>query len=433
MKIDIEEVGPCTKQLKIEIPPEIYSQEEEDAYRELGKKVKIPGFRKGKIPKSYLKKLYHDSIKGDVLNKIIPESYYKAVEEKDLKPIGSPKLENIKHEENSPISFTATIEIIPPFEIKNYDGMEFTKKIVKVTDDEVNSEFDYIKDRYATFEEVTGRPAEEGDLVVVDFKGSVDGSPIQDQETKNYPLLIGSKNLIEDFEKGFIGMNKNEEKEFSVKYSADHANKDLANKEVLFNVKVNEIKIKKLPEITDQFIKDEMGQDKTVVELKDEVREHQKKRGKEMAESNLRLDVINKLIELNPFEVPQVLVEDQINYMIEDFKNKMRMQGVKDDGMNLDREKFRDNAITVIRGELIRQKISETEKIELDETEIDSEMEKLAVEKKMAKEKLKISMQKDDSYNNLLSKLKREKTMDRILSKLKIKEVIVDRSELEKQ
>ena len=152
-----------------------------------------------------------------------------------------------------------------------------------------------------------------------------------------------------------------------------------------------------------------------------------------MAESNLRLDVINKLIELNPFEVPQALVEDQINYMIEDFKNKMRMQGVKDDGMNLDREKFRDNAVTVIRGELIRQKISETEKIELDETEIDSEMEKLAVEKKMAKEKLKISMQKDDSYNNLLSKLKREKTMDRILSKLKIKEVIVDRSELEKQ
>ena len=100
MKIDIKEIGPCTKQLKIEIPLEIFSQEEEDAYRELGKKVKVPGFRKGKIPKSYLKKLYHDRVKGDVLNKIIPESYYKAVEEKDLKPVGSPKLENIKHEEN---------------------------------------------------------------------------------------------------------------------------------------------------------------------------------------------------------------------------------------------------------------------------------------------------------------------------------------------
>ncbi len=431
MKIDIKEIDPCTKQLNIEIPLEIYSQEEEVAYRELGKKVKVPGFRKGKIPKSYLKKLYNDSVKGDVLNKIIPEFYYKAVEEKDLNPVGSPKLENIKHEENSPITFSATIEIIPPFEIKKYEGLKFTKKIVKITDEDIDREFDYIKDRYAAFEEVTSRPAKEGDLVIVDFKGFVDGSSTQKEETKNYPLVIGAGNLLEDFEKGFIGLNKKEKKEFTVTYPANHANKDLANKEVLFKAKVNEIKIKKLPEITDEFIKNEMGKEKTVAELREEIRQHQDKRGKTMSDTTLYLDVINKLIEMNPLEIPQTLIEDQINYMIEDFKNKMRLRGMKDDSMKIEREKFSADAVRVIKGELIRQKISENEKIEIDETEIDEELKKFAVEKKMAKEKLKISMEKDNTYNNFVNELKRKKTMDAILAKLTIKEVLVDRNELD--
>jgi len=431
MKIDIKEIGPYTKQLKIEIPLEIFSQEEEDAYRELGKKVKVPGFRKGKIPKSYLKKLYHDRVKGDVLNKIIPEAYYKAVEEKDLKPVGSPKLENIKHEENSPITFSATIEIIPPFEIKKYEGLKFTKKIAKITDEDIEREFDYIKNRYATFEEVTSRPAKEGDLVVVDFKGFVDGSSVQKEETKNYSLIIGANNLLEDFEKGFIGLNKNVEKEFTVTYPASHANKDLANKKVLFKVKVNEIKIKKLSEITDEFIKNEMGKEKTVAELREEIRQHQEKRGEAMSDTTLYLDVINKLIEMNPFEIPQVLIEDQINFMAKDFKDNMRLRGMKDDSMKIEREEFSEDAVRVVKGELIRQKISEIEKIEIDKTEIERELEKIAAEKKMAKEKLRVSMQKDNSYNNFLNGLQRKKTMDVILSKLTIKEALVDRNELD--
>ena len=431
MKIDIKEIDPCTKELKIEIPLEIFSQEEEDAYRELGKKVKVSGFRKGKIPKSYLKKLYHDRVKSDVLNKIIPEAYYKAVEEKDLKPVGSPKLENIKHEENSPITFSATIEIIPPFEIKKYEGLEFTKKIAKITDEDMEREYDYIKNRYATFEEVTSRPAKEGDLVVVDFKGFVDGSSVQKEETKNYSLIIGKNNLLEDFEKGFIGLNKNEEKEFTVTYPTSHANKDLANKEVLFKVKVNEIKIKKLPEITDEFIKNEMGKEKTVAELREEIRQHQEKRGEAMSDTTLYLDVINKLIEMNPFEIPQVLIEDQINFMAKDFKDNMRLRGMKDDSMKIEREEFSEDAVRVVKGELIRQKISEIEKIEIDKTEIERELEKIAAEKKMAKEKLRVSMQKDNSYNNFLNGLQRKKTMDVILSKLTIKEVLVDRNELD--
>ena len=433
MKIDIEEIGPCTKQLKIEIPSEVFLQEEQEAYRELGKSVKVPGFRKGKIPKNHLKKLYHDRVKGDVLNKIIPESFYKAVEEKDLKTVGSPKLGNIKHEENSPVIFTATIEIIPPFEIKNYEGMEFTKKIAKIIDKDVERELDYIKEHYATFEEVTNRPAEKGDLVIVDFKGFIEGSPIQNEETKNYPLIIGSKNLMEDFEKGLIGMNKNEGKEIPITYPAEYANKDMAGKEALIKVKVNEIKIKKFPEITDQFIKDEMGKTQTVDELKKEIRQNQEKREKSIADSAIRMDVIKKLIEVNPLEIPQILIEDQIKHMVEDFKNRMRLRGINDDSTKIEREKFREDAIRVIKGELICQKISEMEKIELDKTEIDKELEKIAAEKKIAKEKLRISMQKDGSYENFLSNLQRNKTMDVVLSKIKIKEVMVDRNELDKE
>lgn len=431
MKVDVEEISPCTKQLKIEVPQELYIKEEEKAYRELGKEVKIPGFRKGKAPKQYLQKLYHDRVKNDVLNKIIPESYYKAVEEKDLKPVGSPRLENITNKKDSPITFTATIDIIPPFEVKNYEGLEFTKKIVKITGKDIETELGFIKERYATYEEITDRSVKEGDLVITDFKGYIDGSPVQGAEAKSYPLVIGSNNLMLDFEKDFVGMKKDEEKDISVTYPPDHMNKELAGKNVLFKVKVNEIKIKKLPEITDQFIKNEMGKDKTVEGLKEEIRQHQEKREKLMADEILRAEVLKKLIGLNTFEIPQVLVENQIDFMVEDIKQRMRLKGIKEDNAKIEREKFREDAIRIMKGELIQQKISEMEKIELDETEIEEELEKFAAERKTNKEKLKISMQKDNSYNSFLDNLLRKKTMDTILSKLKIKEVIIDRNELD--
>lgn len=433
MKVDVEEISPCTKQLKIEVPQELYTKEEEKAYRELSKKVKIPGFRKGKIPKQYLQKLYHDNVKNDVLNKIIPESYYQAVEEKDLKPVGPPRLENVTHEKDSPVTFTATIDIIPAFEVKNYEGLEFTKKIVKVDEENIKKEFDFIKERYATYEEITDRFVEKGDLVMTDFEGYINGSPVQGTEAKNYPLVIASNNLMMDFEKGFIGMKKNEEKDISVTYPSDYMNKELAGKNVLFKVKVNEIKIKKLPEITDQFIKNEMGKDKTVKDLKEEIREHQGKKEKLMADSILRAEVLKKLIELNPFEVPQTLIEKQMDFMVEDVKKRMRMQGIKEDDAKIEREKFREDAVRIMKGELIQQKITEMEKIELDEKKIEEELEKLAVERKTNKEKLKVSMQKDKSYGGFLANLLSEKTMDAVLAKLNIKEVIMDRKELEKQ
>ncbi len=427
MKIDIEEIGPCTKQLKIEVPFETYTKEEEKAYKELSGKVKVPGFRKGKVPRSYLQKTYHSHVKNDVLNKIIPESYYKVVEEKGLKPIGPPKLENVTQEKDSPITFTATIEIIPSFEIKNFEELEVTKKIIQVTDEDINRELDYIKNSYAAYEVITGRPTKKGDLAIIDFKGFVDGAPLEGGETKNFPLEIGSKSLMEDFEKGVIGMNQGEEKDIPVVYPADYNNKELAGKNVVLKVKVNEIKIKKLPEITDQFIKDEMGKDITLNDLKEEVKQHQTKRDEMVADSNLRTDVLNKLIEMNPMEIPQVLVDDQINFMAEEFKNRMRLQGIKDDAIKIEKKKFHDEAVRVIKGELIQQKISEVEKIHLDQAEIDGPLDKLAIEKKMTKQKLIISMQKDGSYNNLLNNLQRKKTMDFVLSKLKIKEVVVDR------
>lgn len=431
MKIEIEEISPCSKQLKIEVPVELYTKEEKKAYHELSKKVKIPGFRKGKVPLSYLQKLYYDRVRTDVLNKIIPESYYKAVEEKDLKPIGSPRLANVSHKKNSPVTFTATIDIIPPFEIKKYEGMEFSKKIVKITEEDIANELNYIRDRYATYEEVPdSRPAEEGDLVIIDFKGFINGSPFQGGESKNFPLVIGSKSLLEEFEKGFIGMNKNEEKEISVTYPAEYSNKELANKKVDFKVKINEIKIKKLPEVDDKFIKDEMGKDKTLNELKEEIRQHQEKREKLAADSTLRTNVLSKLIEINPIEIPQVLIEDQINYMVEDFKQRMRLRGIKDGDLKIDKENFRKDAVQIIKGELIQQKISELEKVELSNEEIEQKLGEFAAEKKMDKEKAKISMQKDSSYDTFLANLRRKKTMDVILAKLKIEEIVSDRKEL---
>lgn len=433
MIIDIEEIGPCTKQLKIEVPQEVYTREEDKAYRELSKKAKIPGFRKGKVPRKYLQKMHYDLIKKDVLNKIIPESYYKAVEEKGLIPIGNPRLENIHHEKDSPLTFTATIDILPPLEVKNYEGLEFTKNIARITDEDVEKELNYYKESFATYEAISDRAVKEGDLVIIDYDGIMNDKPMPGVEFKSFPLVIGSNSLIEGLEKGIIGMNKNEEKDISLVYPSDFANKEFAGKEAIFRVKVNEIKLKKTSEINDKFIKDEMGKNMTLKELKEEIRQNQGKREKLTADSKLSRDIVDKLIELNPLEIPQTLVEDQINYMVDDFKQKMRLRGIKDEELQSDRGKFRKDAIRIIKGTLIQQKISEMEKIELDDKEIEEALTEISGERKIAKEKLKISMQKDDSYKNFLDELKRRKVMNVIQSKLKIKETFVARKELEKK
>lgn len=433
MIIDIEEIGPCTKQLKIEVPQEVYTREEDKAYRELSKKAKIPGFRKGKVPRKYLQKMHYDLIKKDVLNKIIPESYYKAVEEKGLIPIGKPRLENIHHEKDSPLTFTATIDILPPLEVKNYEGLEFTKNIARITDEDVEKELNYYKESFATYEAISDRAVKEGDLVIIDYDGIMNDKPMPGVEFKSFPLVIGSNSLIEGLEKGIIGMNKNEEKDISLVYPSDFANKEFAGKEAIFRVKVNEIKLKKTSEINDKFIKDEMGKNMTLKELKEEIRQNQGKREKLTADSKLSRDIVDKLIELNPLEIPQTLVEDQINYMVDDFKQKMRLRGIKDEELQSDRGKFRKDAIRIIKGTLIQQKISEMEKIELDDKEIEEALTEISGERKIAKEKLKISMQKDDSYKNFLDELKRRKVMNVIQSKLKIKETFVARKELEKK
>lgn len=433
MIIDIEEIGPCTKQLKIEVPQEVYTKEEDKAYRELSKKATIPGFRKGKVPRKYLQKMHYDLIKKDVLNKIIPESYSKAVEEKGLIPIGDPRLENIHHEKDSPLTFTATIDVIPPLEVKNYEGLELTKKIVRITDEDVEKELNYYKERFATYEAISDRAVEEGDLVIIDYNGIMNDKPMPGVEFKSFPLVIGSNSLIEGLEKGIIGMNKNEEKDISLVYPSDFANKEFAGKEAIFKVKVNEIKLKKTPEINDKFIKDEMGKNMTLKELKEEIRQNQGKREKLIGDSRLNRDILDKLVELNPLEIPQILVEDQINFMVDDFKQKMRLRGIKDEELQSDREKFRNDAIRTIKGTLIQQKISEMEKVELDDKEIEEALTGISAERKTAKEKLKISMQKDDSYKNFLDDLKRRKVMNVIQSKLKIKETFVAREELEKK
>jgi len=431
MKIDIEEIGPCTKLLKIEIPHEIYTREEDKAYVELGKKTKVPGFRQGKVPKEYLKKLHHNHIKNDVLNKVVPEYYYNALVEKGLKPIGSPKLENVKYEKDSPVTFTATIDIIPPFEINNYEGLEFTRKIVKTTDEDVEKELNYYREHFATYEEITDRAVEDSDFVIIDYEGFINNKPLPGVASNNFPLVIGSNSLIEGLENKIIGMNKNEEKDIPLTYPSEYSNKEFAGKDVVFKVKLNEIKLKKLPEINDQFIKNEMGQNKTLVELKKEIHKNQEKREKLIAETKLHGEIINKLIEINPHEIPPSLIESQIDFMVEDFKQKMRLRGIKEEHAKLDREKFRKDSIQIIKGTFIQQKIAEIEKLEPNKTEIEEGLKQIADEKKMAIEKLRIAMQKDESYQNFLSDLQRKKTMDFILSKLKIKEVFVNRNEIE--
>jgi trigger factor len=422
MKATIEDISPVKKKLHIQIGPDAIAREMDKAIADVAKRAKVPGFRPGKAPKTVVERHYGAEIQSEVMNRLISDSYLKALQEHDLSPVDMPNITNISpFEKNAPLNFTAMVEVRPKIDIQPYEGIEVKETPVAATDEEVNQTIDRLREMYAQLEVVEGQPLGKDHTAIIDFEGSREGKPVEGAKAKDYMLQLGSGNLIPGFEEQLIGMTKGDTRQITVTFPADYTNKGLAGREAQFSVTLKEIKKKVMPELNDEFAKD-LGDHKTMDELKARIREDIEIRKRNEQASAQREELLGKLVEAHAFDVPEGMVEKELMSMARQQAVRLARQGMdlKTFDIASFREKNRDLAMKRVKGILLLDAIADREKIDVSDAELNASLAAMARESGQKLDAIKKYYESQEGgLDNLRASLIQDKTLSHLLSKAK--------------
>lgn len=371
------------------------------AYNKNKNKISVPGFRKGKAPRKMIEQLYGSQIFfEDAANEIIPDAYADAAKESGLDIVSQPKVSIEQLESGKPFIFAAEVAVRPEVELGEYKGVEVTKADVEVTDADVEEELKKVQDQNSRTVSVEDRAVKDGDMTVIDFEGFIDGEAFDGGKGENYPLTIGSHSFIDTFEEQMIGMNIGEEKELNVTFPEDYHAENLKGKPATFKVTVKEIKEKQLPELDDDFAQDVSDFD-TLAEYKDDLKKKIAERKESEAKAKKESEAIEKVVEAAKMDIPQAMIDTQVNRMLEDFAMRLQQQGLSVEqyfqytGMTADKimEEMKPEAVKRIKNSLVLEAVAKAENIEVSEEEFEAELQKMADMYKMEIEKIKEFMQ----------------------------------------
>ena len=423
--IKIEEVSPVKKKLSFEIPWDEIKEELDTVYRDVGKKAKIKGFRPGKIPRKVLESHFKEHAQEETITNIINKYYWQALEDKGIMALSKPDITQDGLKENTNFSFTASFETEPDFEPKNYSGIELEKEKIQITENDLENRLKEIRQMFATMEDVKeDRLAVMGDFVTIDFEGSMNGQKHQDLHATDFVLELGSKRFIPGFEEQLVGIKKGETKSINVKFPEDYHEKKFAGKDVIFEVKIKEIKEKKLPEIDENFIKN-FDKYNSLDELKNDVRKALEEDSQRLTETSLRNKITEALLKENEFEAPPSLVERQIFYMMADTQKRMTSAGMdENNAMELSfkmHDKFKEEAAKTVKSFLLIKKIAEKEAIKVEDDDLDKYFRELAVKHGQDYELIKNAYEKEERKDNLKTELIQKKVFDFIEQNANIK------------
>ncbi len=428
VKVDIQETTPTQRVLKIEVPAEEVSQEFQRVSSGINKRVRIPGFRPGKAPLNIIEKNYKSEIEEDVLRKLIPDYYRKAIKDAGITPIDLPQVENVNLNKDAPLTFTAKVEIRPKFDVMPYDSIELEKKDVSVVKDDVDKVIDSLRERLSTLENYEdGHIIENGDFVIIDSEGFADGKPVENGKVEGYLMEIGSKGFIEGFEEKIKGCKKGDSAEIKTNFPDTHQNnqnKELAGKEAVFKVNIKEVKKKILPNLDDEFAKD-VGGFANFDELKKKIEEDLKLQKEAMNRESYRRDVLKKLVDGMSFDVSPVMVEKELRHMLYNAKQRGQQYGktISGDEEEKLKKEYEPIALERVKGYLILDVIAEKENVSVSNEEVDAEVRKMAVSMNQDPNELrKYIMSKEGVLENIAGRLREDKTLDLIISKAIFKE-----------
>ncbi|MBU9746499.1 trigger factor [Lachnospiraceae bacterium ASD3451] len=396
MSLKVENLEKNMAKLTLEATAEELEGALQKAYLKQKGNISVPGFRKGKVPRQMIEKMYGPEIfYEDAANILIPDVYGKETEECDLEIVSQPSIDVVQLEKGKPFIFTAEVALKPEVTLGEYKGIEVEAVSTEVTDEEISAELDKERENNARTITVDDRAVQDGDMTTIDFEGFVDGVPFDGGKGTDYPLVIGSHSFIDTFEEQLIGKNIGEEVEVNVTFPEEYQAKELAGQPALFKVTVKEIKVKELPEADDDFAQD-VSEFDTLDEYKADIKAKLQEKKEKDAKTAKEDAVIDKIVENATMEIPDAMIETQTRQMVEDFARRIQMQGLSMEqymqftGTTPDQmlEQMKPQALKRIQTRLVLEAITEAEKIEATEEELQKEIEKMAEMYKMEADKL---------------------------------------------
>ena len=397
MSLQVEKLENNMAKLTIEVPANDLEKALQSAYMKQKNKIAMPGFRKGKVPRQMIEKMYGPEILyDDAANALIPKAYSEAYDECDLEIVSRPEINIVQIEKGKSFIFTADVATKPEVKLGEYKGLEVDKVSTRVTQKEVDAKIQEEAEKNAREVVVTDRPVADGDEVILDFEGFVDGEAFEGGKGENYPLTIGSGSFIPGFEEQLVGAEAEKEVEVKVTFPEDYHAEELKGKEAVFKCTVHEIKAKELPEIDDEFAA-EVSEFDTLEEYKADVKAKIKEQKAADGKRNQEDQAVEQAVKNAEYEIPQPMIDTQTTQMVEDFAQRIQSQGITLEqyfqftGLTAEKmmEDMKPQAIKRIETRLVLEAIAKAENIEITDEKVDEELAKMAESYKMEVEKLK--------------------------------------------
>jgi len=421
MKAELIDLSECKKNLQIEIPQDVVDAEITHIAQELARRARVPGFRPGKAPIGVVKTRFRDEIVSEMMQHLMPKYFGDAIDERKLEIVQAPQFESVDYNSGKPLRFRAVFEVYPKLNITNYEGIPVQEVSTKVEDSEVEASLKKIQEDMAELAPVEDeRTVQEGDFAEISYSGIIEGSDEPPLTGEKAVAEIGGRTTVKEFSENLIGARVNEEKTFQVTYRPDYPTPKLAGKTVQYKVRIEGLKTKEIPELNDEFAQ-RFGKYETLEELKLKLREDLEKHKREQAQEQMREKLLEWLENNNEFELPQSLIDRQLQTRVQRLVRDLSRQGINPQRLDVDWGKIREDqqqqAIRDVKGSLILEHVADKENITVSDEEIESEMEKIAAETNRPKERVREVLSRDSGLERLRGQIRNKKTLDLLQSK----------------
>ncbi|WNQ12927.1 trigger factor [Paenibacillus aurantius] len=430
MKASWEKIEKNQGVLTVEVEAEKVAVALDKAFKKVAAKVNVPGFRKGKVPRSLFESRFGvESLYQDALDILLPEAYFEAIQETGIEPVDRPEVDVEQMAKGQALKFTAKVQVKPEVQLGDYKGIEVPALSTDVTEEEIDAELKQLQQRHAELVVVEDGAAENGDITSIDFEGFVDGEAFEGGKAEKYSLELGSNSFIPGFEEQVVGMKKGEEKDIEVTFPEEYHAEELKGKAAVFKVTLHDIKRKNLPVLDDEFAKD-VSEFETLEEFKQDIEKRVKERKEQANQREKENLVVDKAAEAAELDIPAAMVESEIGQMIQEFENRLKAQGMNMElyyqfsGQNEEalKEQMRGDAEKRVRNNLVLEAIAKAENITATDEEIEAELEKMAQTYQRSVEEIRSILEANGSLAGMKNDLTVRKTVDFLVENSKIAE-----------
>jgi trigger factor len=416
--------NPTLREIAVEVPADVVSRQTEVVINKFQKMARLPGFRKGKVPATVVRQRFAEDIKTEVVEQLVPKYFRQEAEKQNLHPVSQPRVTDLHLHDGEPLKFKASFEVLPDFEVQGYQDIKVEHPDVVVSDEEIEKTLTQLREQNASYTTIEDRPIQDGDFAQVAFKGTPQGEGEGQQPVSMDDVMVevGGTNTIPEFTENLRGANAGDERTFVVKYGDDFSDQRLAGKSFDYWVKVNSVKQKHVPELNDDFAKELGAEFTSIDEVKKRIREGMEGEKKHQAEHEAKDKLVDELVKLNPIDVPEAMVEQQIDTRLERGLRALAAQGMKAEDMRkMDFTRLRagqkDTAKKEVQVALLLEKIADKENISATDEDVEKEIQIMAAQAQQPADTVRARLTQDGSLDRIRHRIRNDKTLEFLFSR----------------